>query len=182
MSEEVKEEKSKEYFVSLTKKRELAPEELFDLMQATLDGMFSYGSERSTILGDWYNVVQRMVNTEYLVRRQAAYAVKQDMIFDRIGEKAALQQIAEESAELSKAVLKYLRYLENVNPVYLHGVRASLGDERDEQELINSVAEELSDVMVACGIARFAPDEMIMGEKIDRSLKRLEGFNNGEDR
>ena len=66
--------------------------------------------------------------------------------------------------------------------MYLHGVRASLGDERDEQELIDSVAEELSDVMVACGIARFAPDEMIMGEKIDRSLKRLEGFNNVEDR
>lgn len=182
MSDKIRNEKNEEYFVSLTKKRELAPEELFDLMQATLDGMFSYGSERSTILGDWYNVVQRMVNTEYLVRRQAAYAVKQDMIFDRIGEKAALQQIAEESAELAKAALKYLRYLENVNPVYIHGALASLGNERDEQELIHAITEELSDVMNACGIAGFVPDEFAMGEKIDRSLMRLEDFNNGKDR
>lgn len=182
MSYENKEKKDREYFVSLTKKRKLAPEELFDLMQATVDGMFSYGTERIDSLGDWFNVVQRMVNTEYLAKKQAVYAVKQDMIFDRIGEKAALQQIAEEAAELSKAALKYLRYLENVNPVYIHGVRASLGDERDEQELIDSITEELSDVMVACGIARFAPDELVMLEKIDRSLKRLEGFDNGEDR
>ena len=178
----IKNEKDKEYLVSLTKKNELSPEELLELMQATVEGTFSYGAKRSDMLGDWYNVVQRMVNTEYLARRQAYYAVKQEMVFDYIGERAAIQQIAEESAELAKAALKYLRYLENANPVYLHGVRASLGDERDEQELIDSITEELSDVTVACSIARFAPDELIMVEKINRSLERLKGFNNGKDK
>lgn len=182
MSFEAKEEKSEEYFVSLVKKKELTPEELFDLMQATIDGKFSNGSERSEALGDWYLVVQRMVNSECMIRNRAYDVVKQSIIFGYIGEKAALQQIAEESAELAKAALKYLRYLENVNPVYLHGVRASLENESDEQELIDSVTEELSDVMVACSIARFAPDELMMAGKINRSLERLEGFNNGEYR
>lgn len=176
MSNEVKEEKDEKYFSSLVKKKELTPEELFDLMQATIDGKFSNGSERMKALGDWYLVVQRMVNSECIIRSQAYNAVKQSIIFDYIGEKAALQQIAEESAELAKAALKYLRYLENVNPVYLHGVRASLENESDEQELIDSITEELSDVMVACSIARFAPDELMMVGKINRSLERLEEF------
>lgn len=182
MSFEAKEEKNKEYFVSLTKKSELTPEELFDLMQATIDRKFDCGSDRVEALGDWYTVVQRMVNSECMIRNHAYDAVKQSIILDYIGERAALQQIAEESAELAKAALKYLRYLENVNPVYLHGIRASLEDERDEQELIDSITEELSDVMVACGIARFAPDDLMMTGKINRSLERLESFNNGKDR
>lgn len=182
MSEEVKEEKSKEYFVSLTKKNELTPEQITELAQAVIDGKFGKGCVRSEGLGRWYNVVQTIVNTNWLACERVEYITKSAMVLGYIGEYGALQSVAEEAAELSKAALKYLRYMQNDNPVYLHGVRASIESARDAQELIDCIKEELSDVVLACEIAGFKPNDMMMLEKLDRSLTRLKEFHNGEDK
>lgn len=83
-------------------------------------------------------------------------------IIDRIGEPAALEQLAEEATELAKAALKLARVKRGNNPTPV-----------TETEALENLHEEVSDVQVCCQVLGLAPDNQIRGAKLNRWLDRL---------
>lgn len=76
-----------------------------------------------------------------------------------------LEQAAEESAELTQALLKLIRasgFSDNPTPVEL-------------DQAVAQVTEELSDVMLCMQLLGFEADEYIMDAKLERWAKRVEG-------
>lgn len=86
-------------------------------------------------------------------------------ISETLGEAALLEQLAEEAAELSQAALKLARYRRGENPVC-----------RSEPELICSLEEELTDVLVAVSMLPYRPDKNIELAKRKRWEQRLEAM------
>lgn len=80
-----------------------------------------------------------------------------------IGQEAALEQLAEEAAELAQAALKVSRIRRGVNPSPTH-----LADAEE------ALAEELSDVVLCAQVAGLVPDQGIMADKLRRWGERLE--------
>ena len=96
-------------------------------------------------------------------------------IVEKIGLPATLEQLAEECVELAQAALKYARMLRGENPT-----------PKSEEQLRNSLMEELADVEVCSTIlpdsimdeARF---EAYYRDKLDRWRHRL-GINRVADK
>ena len=179
MGEKKKDRNSDSYLKSLPKQKKLSPEQVEDLMWATVYGRFDNGADRKKLLGDWYDVIQWMVNMQMEHIKKQNYVMDTCIVLGEIGEYGALQQIAEEASELAQAALKYLRFIQGDNPVYINGVRAEKNSDTDAQHLLDNIWEELSDVVLACDVAGFKPRESMMREKLSRWRVRLEGNSNG---
>ena len=59
------------------------------------------------------------------------------MLIEKIGTKEMLIQLAEECSELSQACLKYVRYLNDVNPTF-----------KTEDVILDNLHEEYADVRI----------------------------------
>lgn len=175
-------EKDKGYLVSLAKQEKLSPEQIEDLVWATAYGRFSDGDKRKELLGDWYEVIQCMLNMQAGAVKEKDVVINECIVLGKIGEYGVLQQIAEEASELAKAALKYLRFIQGNNPVYIDGVKADKSRDADAQHLLDNIEEELSDVVLACDIACFKPSRSIMQGKLSRWRMRLEEDSNGKDK
>lgn len=182
MSDKIEDEKDRGYLKSLTKRKKLTPEQIEDLVWATVYGQFSDGDKRKELLGDWYEVIQCMVNMQTGDIEENDFVMNEIIVLGSIGNRGALQQIAEEASELAQAALKYLRFIVGVNPVYINGVRADKNDTDVAQHLLDNIREELSDVVLACDVAGFKPCKSTMQRKLRRSLFRLEENGYGEDK
>lgn len=177
-----KDRNSDSYLKSLPKQKKLSPEQIEDLMWATVYGRLGNGADRKKLLGDWYDVIQWMVNMQARDIEEKNFVMATCTVLGKIGDCGALQQIAEEASELAQAALKYLRFIEGVNPVYINGVRADKNDADVAQQLIDNIREELSDIVLACDVAGFKPYKSMMREKLSRWLMRLEENSNGKDK
>lgn len=83
---------------------------------------------------------------------------------------ALFEQVAEEAAELAKAVLKLARIVRGENPTPV-----------TRYEAMCMAVEELSDLTLACEVAGIAPDRQIQVKKLKRWAERLkEGGGNAE--
>lgn len=164
---------------SLLKQEKLSPEQVENLMWATIYGQLGKGAEREKLLGDWYDIIQWMVNMQLESVEKQNYVMDTAIVIDKIGEYGALQQIAEEASELAQAALKYLRFIKGDNPMYINGVRADKNDDVAAQHLLDTIREELSDVVLACDVAGFKPYESMMRWKLSRWLTRLKENSNG---
>lgn len=173
---------SDSYLKSLTKQEKLSPEQIEDLVWATAYGRFSDGDKRKELLGEWYEVIQCMLNMQTGDIKDSNFVMNEIIVLGSIGEYGALQQIAEEASELAQAALKYLRFINGVNPVYINGVRADKNDADVAQHLLDNIREELSDVVLACDVAGFKPYKSIMQRKLSRWRMRLEENINVEDK
>lgn len=182
MSKTKKDRDSDSYLKSLTKQEKLSPEQIEDLVWATVYGRLGNGSERVELLGDWYELIQRMVNMQTRDIEEKNFVMNETIVLGSIGEYGALQQIAEEASELAQAALKYLRFIKGVNPVYINGVRADKNDADVAQHLLDNINEELSDVVLACDVVGFKPSKSIMKRKLLRWRFRLEEDGDGEDK
>lgn len=182
MSKTKKDRNSDSYLKSLPKQKKLSPEQIEDLMWATVYGRLGNGNERVELLGDWYELVQRMVNLQTRDIQEKNFVMSEAFVLGKIGEYGALQQIAEEASELVQAALKYLRFIKGDNPMYINGVRADKNDDDVAQQLIGNVIEELSDVVLACDVAGFKPYKSMMRWKLSRWIFRLKENGDGEDK
>lgn len=182
MSELEKDQSGDSYLKSLTKQEKLSPEQIEDLVWATAYGKFSDGDKRKELLGDWYEVIQCMVNMQTGDIKDNNFVMNEIVVLDSIGVYGAFQQIAEEASELAQAALKYLRFIKGVNPVYVNGVRADKNDSVFAQHLHDNIREELSDVVLACDVAGFKPYKSMMQWKLSRWRMRLEENSDGEDK
>lgn len=182
MGELEKDQISNSYLKSLTKQEKLSPEQIEDLMWATVYGRLGNGSERKELLGDWYELIQCLVNMHTGDIEENDFVMNEIIVLGSIGEYGALQQIAEEASELAQAALKYLRFIKGVNPVYINGVRADKNDDDVAQHLLDNIREELSDVVLACDVAGFKPSKGTMWRKLSRWRMRLEENINVEDK
>lgn len=91
-------------------------------------------------------------------------------ILDLIGEPAALEQLAEEAAELAQAALKLVRVLRDENPTPV-----------TEDKARGDLTNEFTDV-IACSVALgLHEDPDVLAGKIKRWYQRLEakGDDNG---
>lgn len=92
-------------------------------------------------------------------------------IAKKLTKAAALEQMAEEAAELAQAALKYARILRGENPTPV-----------TEREAMGHLSEEVADVLVCMDVVMEYPgslygvDEQVF-EKKARWLDRLEGKN-----
>lgn len=182
MSETKRDRNSYSYLKSLLKQEKLSPEQIEDLAWATAYGRFSDGGKRKELLGDWYEVIQCMLNVQTGVIKEKDIVINECIVLGKIGEYGVLQQIAEEASELAKAALKYLRFIQGDDPVYIDGVRADNRKDADAQHLLDNVTEELSDVVLVCDIACFKPSRSIMQQKLSRWRMRLEENDDGKDK
>lgn len=182
MSETKRGHNSYSYLKSLTKQEKLSPEQIEDLAWATAYGRFSDGDKRKELLGDWYEVIQCMLNVQTGAIKEKDIVINECIVLGKIGEYGVLQQIAEEASELANAALKYLRFIQGDNPVYIDGVKADKNSDTDAQHLLDNIEEELSDVVLACDIACFKPSRSIMQGKLSRWRMRLEEDSNGKDK
>lgn len=84
-------------------------------------------------------------------------------IFDRIGQPAALEQLAEEATELAQAALKYARKIrdDNPTPVDIYTLEANL-------------KEEFTDVMLASDILGLRIIASVYAFKIERWVDRIQ--------
>lgn len=178
MSELEKDQSGDSYLKSLTKQEKLSPEQIEDLVWATAYGKFSDGDKRKELLGDWYEVVQCMVNMHTGDIEENDFVMNEIIVLGSIGNHGALQQIAEEASELAQAALKYLRFIKGVNPVYINGVRADNGSNVDAQYLLDKIEEELSDVVLACDVVNFRPNHSVIRERLSMWRARLEESSN----
>lgn len=94
-----------------------------------------------------------------MVRRKA---IAQHYVHSKLDRKVLIMQLAEESAELSQACLKYLRSLEETN----------LCEEQD----MSSIIEEYSDVVNVVETAWIHPDYEIITRKAERWADRLKAL------
>lgn len=182
MSEIEKDQSGDSYLRSLTKQEKLSPEQIEDLVWATAYGKFSDVDKRKELLGDWYEVVQCMVNMQTGDIKDGNFVTNEIIVLGSIGNYGVLQQIAEEASELAQAALKYLRFIKGVNPVYINGVRADKNDADVAQHLFDNIREELSDVVLVCDVAGFKPNKSIMQGKLSRWCMSLEENSDGEDK
>lgn len=83
-------------------------------------------------------------------------------ISEIVGRPAALEQLAEEAAELSQAALKLARKLRGENPT-----------PRNREELERAVIEEYSDVRCVANELGLIPSYTLMETKRSRWLQRL---------
>lgn len=83
-------------------------------------------------------------------------------LLKKIGEPAALENLAEECAELSHAVLKLARILRNENPTPV-----------TEEEARSSAEKELADVLASAYISDLKMDADFVKAKLERADKRL---------
>lgn len=182
MREKRKDRNSDSYLKSLPKQKKLTPDQVEDLMWATVYGRLGNGADRKKLLGDWYEVIQWMVNMQMEHIKKLNYVIDTGIVLDKIGEQGALQQIIEEASELERAARKYLRFINGESMVYINGVRADRNSEVDTQCLLDKIEEELSDVVLACDVANFRPSQSVMREKLSRWRVRLEENSNGKDK
>lgn len=179
MSKAKRDRNSDSYLKSLPKQKKLSPEQIEDLMWATVYGRLGNGTDRKKLLGDWYDVIQWAVNMHMESIKKQNYMIDTGIVLDKIGECGALQQIAEEASELAQAALKYIRFINGDNPVYFNGVKADKESDFDAMCFLYKIEEELSDVVLACDVANFRPSQSTMREKLSRWRVRLEGSSNG---
>lgn len=182
MSKTKRDRNSDSYLRSLPKQKKLSPEQIEDLMWATVYGRLGNGSERVELLGDWYEFIQRMVNLQTRDIEEKNFVMNEAFVLGKIGEYGALQNIAEEASELAQAALKYLRFIKGDNPMYVNGARADKNDDDVAQQLIDNISEELSDVVLACDVAGFKPYKSMMRWKLSRWIFRLKEDGDGEDK
>ena len=182
MREKRKDRNSDSYLKSLPKQKKLTPDQVEDLMWATVYGRLGNSADRKKLLGDWYEVIQWMVNMQMEHIKKLNYVIDTGIVLDKIGEQGALQQIIEEASELERAARKYLRFINGESMVYINGVRADRNSEVDTQCLLDKIEEELSDVVLACDVANFRPSQSVMREKLSRWRVRLEENSNGKDK
>lgn len=94
-------------------------------------------------------------------------------IVDQIGEAAALEQLAEEASELSKAALKLARIIRGENPTPV-----------DFDTAFRSFLEELGDTRLCAKVLedRYGPLDTLEGEKrkLKRWKHRLPAFYHGK--
>ena len=91
-----------------------------------------------------------------------------EQIRKTIGREAALEQLAEEAAELAQAALKVSRITRGVNPTPVHLLDA----EKD-------LTEELSDVILCAYVAGLKPNQNLMRNKLIRWGRRLRAWYGG---
>lgn len=80
-----------------------------------------------------------------------------------IGKPAMLEQMAEEASELTQALLKYSRLLRGENPT-----------PKSEEEILNNLIEEYTDLTQCARELKLVPDEEQMKRKTQRFLDRLD--------
>lgn len=93
------------------------------------------------------------------------------MVVEKIGEAAALEQLAEESAELAQAALKYARKLRGENPT-----------PKETNELVHNVVEEYTDVVVCAMCLKLNPNFEIMFSRLKRWQERIQNVNSNNDK
>lgn len=95
-------------------------------------------------------------------------------IIEEIGQAAALEQLAEECAELGKAALKLARIIRGENPTPV-----------TEEEAEKNLREEIIDVLVCMDICQpsrsdFYLKDIYYTEKLDRWKQRIREMKEGE--
>ena len=93
-------------------------------------------------------------------------AIAQHYVHSKLDRKLLIMQLAEESAELSQACLKYLRALDGTN----------LCAEQDQEVYMDSIVEEYSDVANVAEVAWIHLDYEIIANKAERWADRLEAL------
>ena len=104
---------------------------------------------------------------ETAIRKMARRkAIAQHYIHSKLDRKLLIMQLAEESAELSQACLKYIRALDGTN----------LCAEQDPEVYMDSIVEEYSDVANVAEVALIHLDYEIIANKAERWADRLEAL------
>ena len=93
-------------------------------------------------------------------------SIAQHYVHSKLDRKLLIMQLAEESAELSQACLKYLRALDGTN----------LCAEQDPEVYMDSIVEEYSDVANVAEVACIHLDYEIIANKAERWADRLEAL------
>lgn len=102
-----------------------------------------------------------------MVRRKV---IAQHYVHSKLGRKLLIMQLAEESAELSQACLKYLRALDGTN----------LCAEQDQEVYMDNIVEEYSDVANVAEVAWIHLDYEIIANKAERWADRLKELEERE--
>ena len=102
-----------------------------------------------------------------MVRRKV---IAQHYVHSKLDRKLLIMQLAEESAELSQACLKYLRALDGTN----------LCAEQDQEVYMDSIVEEYSDVANVAEVAWIHLDYEIIADKAERWADRLKELEERE--
>jgi NTP pyrophosphatase (non-canonical NTP hydrolase) len=84
-------------------------------------------------------------------------------MIEKIGKPAMLEQLAEECAELTKAVLKLARFERGENPT-----------PKTYKECVSELIEEYSDVIQCARELELQPDELQIEAKAERFKERWE--------
>ena len=103
---------------------------------------------------------------EIVKRKNAA----QKYVHDNLDRKLLIMQLAEESAELSQACLKYLRALDGTN----------LCAEQDPEVYMDNIVEEYSDVANVAEVAWIHLDYELIANKAERWADRLKELEERE--
>ena len=98
-----------------------------------------------------------------MVRRKT---IAQHYVHSKLDRKLLIMQLAEESAELSQACLKYLRALDGTN----------LCAEQDQEVYMDNIVEEYSDVANVAEVAWIHVDYEIIANKAERWADRLKAL------
>lgn len=96
---------------------------------------------------------------------------KMNYICDNVSELSRLEQLGEECAELAAAIFKYLRKFSGDNPT-----------PKTEQEILDNIKEEITDVMLCVDMVGYLYSPEIYRQKLDRwynRMKKLEADNDG---
>ena len=93
-------------------------------------------------------------------------SIAQNYVHSKLDRKLLIMQLAEESAELSQACLKYLRALDGTN----------LCAEQDQEVYMDNIVEEYSDVANVAEVAWIHLDYEIIADKAGRWADRLKAL------
>lgn len=88
---------------------------------------------------------------------------------ENLTDSALYEQLAEESAELAQASLKYLRALGNGNPTPV-----------SSDEALSNLIEEVGDVCLCMTVANLYVHSEQLDKKLDRWYGRVKRFNDGQ--
>lgn len=91
------------------------------------------------------------------------------MMIEKIGDAAMLEQLAEESSELTKAALKMARIIRKENPTPIKF-----------NDAMSNLIEEYTDVVQCAKELRIIPNVEQIKAKEERFEKRWEDMKNGE--
>lgn len=83
-------------------------------------------------------------------------------ICENVSELSRLLQVGEECAELAADIFKYLRKFTDDNPT-----------PKSEQEILDNIKEEITDVMLCVDTVGYLYDPEIYRQKLDRWYNRL---------